>query len=272
MNKKISTVRRGTIIFLSLLTVLVISLLIYGYDSMHDPEKVKARLYACGKFGDQHMLIDKQYLLFGRVTYQGVNYWGKNIKKEHEAKGCDDQIQSIALKVKWPEMTTSSEGFRLGSEYKNDITIALNQRSVWKEEWGSKNFFNEYWLLKEYLRKGMFSGGEEVSGVWIDETKTFNSDLGLYEIEVKSDDGVGKKVYWQERKGKGVSLTIKCLYFKVGATSCEFNTHQPNYGFNTSYIKIDFHSELLPHWQEIYQDAEQLINSFNTGEKQNEAS
>ena len=238
MNKKLSTVRRGTIIFLSLLTVLVISLLIYGYDSMHDPEKVKARLYACGKFGDQHMLIDKQYLYYGRVNYQGVNYWGKNIKEEHEAKGCDDQIQSIDLKVKWPEMKASREGFRLDSENKDVITIALNQRSVWKEEWGS--------------------------GIWIDETKTFNSDLGLYEIEVKSDDGVGKKVYWQERKGKGVSLTIVCLYFKSGETSCEFNTHQPNYGFNTSYLTIDFHSELLPHWQEIYQDAEQLIHSFNT--------
>ncbi len=43
---------------------------------------------------------------YGRVTYQGVNYWGKNIEEEHEAKGCDDQIQSIALKVKWPEMTS----------------------------------------------------------------------------------------------------------------------------------------------------------------------
>ena len=65
---------------------------------------------------------------------------GKNIEEEHEAKGCDDQIQSIALEVKWPEMITSSEGFRLSSGYKNDITIALNQRSVWKEEWGSKDF------------------------------------------------------------------------------------------------------------------------------------
>ena len=44
MHKKISTVRRCTIIFLLLLTVLVIALLIYGYDSMHDPEKVKARM------------------------------------------------------------------------------------------------------------------------------------------------------------------------------------------------------------------------------------
>ena len=52
---------------------------------MHDPEKVKARLYACGKFGDQHMLIDKQYLYFARVTYEGVNYWGKNIREEHNA-------------------------------------------------------------------------------------------------------------------------------------------------------------------------------------------
>ena len=86
MNKKISTVRRGTIIFLSLLTVLVISLLIYGYDSMHDPEKVKTRLYACGKFGDQHMLIDKQYLYYGRVNYQGVNYWGGISKKNTRPK------------------------------------------------------------------------------------------------------------------------------------------------------------------------------------------
>ena len=261
MNKKISTVRRGTIIFLSLLTVLVISLLIYGYDSMHDPEKVKARLYACGKFGDQQMLIDKQYLHYARVAYEGVNYWGKNIKKEHDAKGCDDQIQSIYLKVKWPEMTSSSEGFSLNSENKNDITIALTQRSVWKDEWGSKDFFNEFNILKKYLRKGMFSSGKDVNEAWIDETKIFNSDLGLYEIEVKSDDGVAKKVYWQEVRGKGVSLTIMCLYFKSGSTSCEFNTHQPNYGFNTSDIEIYFHSELLPHWQQLNQDAEQLINS-----------
>ena len=194
MNEKLSTVRRGTIIFLSLLTVLVISLLIYGYDRMHDPEKVKARLYACGKFGDRHMLIDKQYLYYGRVNYQGVNYWGKNIKEEHEAKGCDDQIQSIVLKVKWPEMKASREGFKLDSENKDVIKIALNQRSVWKEEWGSKDFFNYFGYLKSKLRKGMFSSsGEEVGEIWIDETKTFNSDLGLYEIEVKSDDGVGIK-------------------------------------------------------------------------------
>jgi hypothetical protein len=148
------------------------------------------------------------------------------------------------------------------------IKIALNQRSVWKEEWGSKDFFNYFGQLKRKLRKGMFSSsGEEVSEIWVDETKTFNSDLGLYEIEVKSDDGVRKKVYWQEHKGKGVSLTIVCLYFKSAATSCEFNTHQPNYGFNTSYITISFHSELLPHWQEIYQNAEQLIHSFKVEKK-----
>ncbi|MEG0664255.1 MAG: transporter substrate-binding domain-containing protein, partial [Clostridia bacterium] len=50
----------------------------------------------------------------------------------------------------------------------------------------SENYLSNY--LKIKLRKGMFSsGGEEVSEIWIDETKTFNSDLGLYEIEVKSD-------------------------------------------------------------------------------------
>ncbi len=47
------------------------------------------------------------------------------------------------------------------------------------------------------------SGGEEVSEIWIDETKTFNSDLGLYEIEVKSDDGVGKRCIGRSVKVKG---------------------------------------------------------------------
>ena len=255
------------VIFYSLPIVLVISLLIYGYDSMHDPEKVKARLYACGKFGDQQMRIDKRYLFWGMLNYQGVNYWGKNIKEEHDAKGCDDQIKSIDLKVKWPDMTPSREGFRLDSENKNDITIALTQRSVWRDELGSKDFFDFIEILKNHLRTDVFSTGEEVSEAWINDTKKFNSDLGLYEIEIEADSPTTKTLYWQEVKDKGVSLVIECLYFSDGSTRCSFWAHQPNYGFNTSYIIIDFHSELLPHWQEIYHDAEQLINSFKVGEK-----
>ena len=58
-------------------------------------------------------------------------------------------------------------------------------------------------------------------------------------------------MYWQGVEDKGVSLVIRCLYFKSGSTSCDLTTHQPNYGFNTSYIDISFYSELLPHWQEV---------------------
>lgn len=93
-----------------------------------------------------------------------------------------------------------------------------------------------------------FFSGEEVSEIWVDEIKIFNLDLGFYEIEVKSDDGVGKRVYWQECKGKGVSLIIVCFYFKDGVISCEFNIYQFNYGFNMSYIIIKFYSELLLYW------------------------
>lgn len=150
------------------------------------------------------MLVDKQYLHFGRVNYQDVNYWGKNIKEEHSAKGCNDQIQSIDLKVKWPEMTTSSDGYRLDSENKNDTTIELNQRSVWKDGWGSKDFFDFIELLKSHLRTGIYSSGENVSEAWINDTKKFNSDLGLYEIEVETDSPTTKTVYWQEVKDKGV--------------------------------------------------------------------
>ena len=76
-----------------------------------------------------------------------------------------------------------------------------------------------------------------------------------------------RKVYWQEVKGKGVSLVIECLYFKSGSTSCTSSTHEPNYGFNTRDIEIYFHSELLPHWQQLNQDAVQLIESFKVAEK-----
>lgn len=53
-------------------------------------------------------------------------------------------------------MTPSREGFRLDSESKNDITIALTQRSVWKKEWGNKDFFNEFDFLKKVLKKRNF--------------------------------------------------------------------------------------------------------------------
>ena len=42
-NKRF-TAKRLLITFLLLLLIFVVSLLIYGYDSMHEPEKVKARM------------------------------------------------------------------------------------------------------------------------------------------------------------------------------------------------------------------------------------
>ena len=141
---KLFTAKRLLITFLLLLLIFVVSLLIYGYDSMHDPEKVKARMVE----------------------------WNKKMESR--------------------------------------IETFCNRRRK-----------------KNYERK----------------------------------------VYWQEVKGKGVSLVIECLYFKDGASSCTSSTHEPNYGFNTSYIKISFHSELLPHWQQLNQDAVQLIESFKVAEK-----
>ncbi|WP_227509880.1 hypothetical protein [Acinetobacter sp. NCu2D-2] len=77
--------RKWTIVGVSLLAVFIVGLLIYGYGSMHGSSKVKGWLggYACGKFGDQHMLIDKNDLYFARVSYQDVNYWG-----EYKSRAC----------------------------------------------------------------------------------------------------------------------------------------------------------------------------------------
>lgn len=114
VEQRLLEARKWTIVGVSLLAIFIVAVLLYGYYSMHGSDKVKGWLggtYACGKFGDQKMLIDKNYLHFARVTYQGVNYWGKSIRAEHAAKGCDDQIQSIDLKIKWPEMKVAGEGF-----------------------------------------------------------------------------------------------------------------------------------------------------------------
>ena len=78
-EQRLLKARKWTIVGLSLLVLFIVALLIYGYNSMHDSDKVKGWLgvYACGKFGEQHMLIDKNYLFFAKVEYQDVNYWGR---------------------------------------------------------------------------------------------------------------------------------------------------------------------------------------------------
>jgi hypothetical protein len=102
--------------------------------------------------------------------------------------------------------------------------------------------FFDFTTSKFYLRKS----AEEIN-----KNKVFNPDLGLYEISFDRVGNVTKKVFWQEKKGKGVSLVIKCLYFKTGGSDCKLSSHVPNYGFNTSYLNVYFHAELLPHWKKF---------------------
>jgi hypothetical protein len=46
----------------------------------------------------------------------------------------------------------------------------------------------------------------------------------------------------------------------------------PNYGFNTSYLNVYFHAELLPHWEKIQRDSLKLFNSFQIEENKVNAS
>ena len=80
------------------------------------------------------------------------------------------------------------------------------------------------------------------------------------------------KIYWKEENGKGISVVIACASYPSGATACELNSHVPNYGFNTSYLEINFHSELLPHWKQLQRDSLKLFNSFQIEENQINAS
>jgi hypothetical protein len=91
---------------LLLLSPVIISIVIFIAIILEpsDIPSIKDQPYECGRFGDQQIKIDRNYLFFARVEYQDVNYWGKNVREQHNIKGCDDQIQNASFDVKWPEM------------------------------------------------------------------------------------------------------------------------------------------------------------------------
>ncbi|WP_333656241.1 hypothetical protein [Acinetobacter johnsonii] len=236
-----------------------------------DVPSLKEKPYECGSFGDQKMRIDRRYLFFARVEYQDVSYWEKGYRELHNTKDCNDQIGNATFLAKWPEMHPS-EGFRLSSNQIRDIAFTLSQRGMWKDEWGDdKTFFDYTPSLKFYLSERM-GARKDMSISEINSEKKFNSRLSLYEIDLGEQDNISKNIYWKEEKGKGISVVIACASYPSGATACELNSHVPNYGFNTSYLEINFHSELLPHWKQLQRDSLKLFNSFQIEENQINAS
>ena len=256
-------------ILLSPIIIVILSVIVSVLEPSDVPS-LKGKPYECGSFGDQKMRIDRRYLFFARVEYQDVNYWGKGHKRVHDTKGCDDQIQSASFNVKWPEMLPSKNGFQLSSNKLNDITFSLHQRTIWTGRQEDKDFFDSDSVLKLYLSPD--GADMEINDEEINKNKVFNPDLGLYEISFDRVGNVTKKVFWQEKKGKGVSLVIKCLYFKTGGSDCKLSSHVPNYGFNTSYLNVYFHAELLPHWKNIQRDSLKFIDSLQIEENQVNAS
>ena len=250
-------------ILLSPIIIVILSVLVSVLKPSDIPS-LKEQPYECGSFGEQKMRIDRQYLFFTNVEYQDVNYWG-GYGKEHNTKGCNDQIQSATFNVQWPEMLPSKNGFQLSSNKLNDITFSLHQRTIWSGRQEDKDFFDFGSTLKLYLSPdGTYM---EISDEDINKNKVFNPDLGLYEISFDRVGNFTKKVFWQEEEGRGVSLVIECLYFKAGGSSCELNSHVPDYGFNTSYLMVYFHAELLLYWKEVKHDSLKLFNSFQIEEK-----
>jgi len=218
--------------------------------------------YVCGRFGDKVMRIDSRYLFLSRVEYQDVDYWTGN-KADHDSKGCDDEIQSAAFDVEWPAMTPSNSFRNLGKV--DFVRFSLHQRSMWNiEKRGeSKDFFDETPILLNYSMTNWNNFESKRSIDEINSIKEFNSALDLYEMSGYDDEKSRSVAYWQEIEGKGVSLTIRCVYYKlVDEPACQYSTHIPDYGHNTSYLKIYFHADLLPHWKELHRDALQLIDRF----------
>jgi len=225
----------GLVVAIALLAALALRHV--SYESMGQTGNDTS--YVCGRFGDKVMRIDRRYLFLSRVEYQDVYYWTPGNRKAHDSKGCDDQIQSAAFDVEWPAMMPSNSFRNLGKV--DFVRFALHQRSVWDfEKWGEKKFFDETKILTNYSKTIQYDWDSERSIDEINTIKTFNTALELYEIPGYDNEGSRMTVYWQEVEGKGISLTIPCVYYKnSGGSSCEYVTHVPDYGYNTSYLKIN---------------------------------
>ncbi|SDB84783.1 hypothetical protein [Acinetobacter boissieri] len=226
---------------------------------------IREKPYECGMLGHQQMRIDRRYLFLSKVEYQGVDYWGGNSTQAHEAKGCNDPISSANFRVSWPAMSPTGSFNYL--EKPDDLSISIQQSQILTSEGGEKiikKYIKEGMTreLKIKLRKSIIGSSEEMSEQEFKEKKQFNSNLGLYQIDVVEEEGSQKKVYWQETGDKKVTLVISCLYFKMGITMCELEKNNLLQDRNMRYLKLDFRSELLPHWQQLIQDSEKLIQSF----------
>jgi len=255
------------VLFLAFLLFPVVSNSIWKIRSGY--KSIQEKPYECGRFGDKVMRIDRRYLAFSRVTYEGVDYWSKGFTKAHASKSCDDQIESASFEIKWPQMTP------IPSKNWKDVDFvwfALNQRSLWpvERQGESKDFFDSTKLLLGYLsHTDTFTRNKEISLDEVNSAKTFNSELGLYEMKSYENERSMRVAFWQEVEGKGISPTIDCLYFKNDRSKCSYNAHIQDYGYHTSYLKIHFHADLLPHWKELHRDAMQLIEHFTVnGESQ----
>ncbi|MBF7684729.1 hypothetical protein I2F17_02620 [Acinetobacter sp. B10A] len=230
---------------------------------------IREKPYECGMFGHQQMRIDRRYLFLSKVEYQGVDYWGGNSTKAHEAKGCNDPISSADFIVSWPAMSPTGSFNYL--EKPDDLDISLKQ---WVMSGPNKNDIKKRfemqdmtYELRSTLQKNIRGSAKEMSEQEFKQKKRFNSELGLYQIDVIEGEGHQTKVYWQETADKKVTLVISCLYFKMGRTSCNLKINDLPDGSNMTSLQLDFQAGLLPHWQQLIQDSEKLIQSFTVKER-----
>lgn len=225
--------------------------------------------YECGMFRDQTMRIDRRYLFFARVEYQGVDYWGQNVTKKHASKGCNDPISSATVMTTWPSM--SPIGHSSYFEKPDDLNISLEQwilsgpnRNNIKRRFENNDMTDE---LEFEMQKSIIGSGEKMSEKEFEQKRHFNKKIGLYQVDVVEQEGNQKKVYWQETANKKVTLVISCLYFKIGTTNCNLKVNYLPIGWSMTSLKLTFQAGLLPHWQELVQDSEKLIQSFIVKEK-----
>jgi len=220
--------------------------------------------YACGRFGDKVMWIDRRYVYLSTVNYEGVNYWTPNYREINATKGCDDQLVSVTFSVKWPEMIPHNTFDPKERDAHLNISIGRRGPGLEHRMDEPKVFFDYTDSITRYFsRAAGYSQDGEKNYAEIMAEATFNLDMGLYEAQVHDDERSRGVVYWEDVEGKRAVMMIRCEFFKLREdSSCHLNYHIPDYGHHTSQMEISFKSKLLPHWENVVQDSLQLIQSF----------
>jgi len=243
------------IIFFSIGGLYLLAISFHFYEQQKK-KNLQEPSYACGSFGGKIIKIHEKYLALGIMHYEGIDYRTLDFLNYQDAKGCLDQVSGLTIEFQWPTL----EAWDNTWDVKEKINIVIRQNAALPKSQDRKN-----WNYKPLLMAAIKNDAPSIHEYKkAKEMAVFNEGLQFYELKSektdKNNNTTATRIYWRASKeDEGmISSVIRC---EDATSTCNVWQHLPNLGANTSYMAIQFHKDLLPHWNQVLDKSLAFINS-----------